>query len=292
MPPHVIERLSNKCTLFRLAEDLGVPTPKTIYIDSPAEFDGLASQLTFPVVIKPSRSAYHVDDSWVMTEVAYARDYAELSRKIEQESYLSSHPFMLQERVHGTARGLFTLYRDGRPVVHFGHRRLREKPPTGGVSVLSESRRASESMIEASEKLLGHVGWEGVAMVEFLVADDGTPYLMEVNTRFWGSLQLAIDAGVDFPYLLYRVFTGEEIPTDLDYREGVRLRWLLGDLDRLYLVLRDRGGAYRLPAKMRELVEFVRPHFGVTRHETNRLGDVGPALFEAKRYVADLLGRS
>ena len=63
-------------------------------------------------------------------------------------------------------------------------------------------------MIEASEKILGHVAWEGVAMVEFLVADDGTPYLMEVNTRFWGSLQLSIDAGVDFPYLLYQVFAG------------------------------------------------------------------------------------
>jgi hypothetical protein len=36
-------------------------------------------------------------------------------------------------------------------------------------------------------------------MVEF--KDDGVnpPCLMEINGRFWGSLQLAIDAGVDFP---------------------------------------------------------------------------------------------
>lgn len=58
-----IELLSNKCALFRLAEDLGVPTPRTLYIDSPAEVEDLASELTFPLVIKPSRSAYHVDDT-------------------------------------------------------------------------------------------------------------------------------------------------------------------------------------------------------------------------------------
>ena len=287
--PDAIELLSNKCALFRLAEDLGVPIPRTLYIDSPAEVDDLAPELTFPLVIKPSRSTYHVDGCWIMTAVTYAKDFAELSRRVEQESYLSSFPFMLQELVHGTGRGLFTLYQDGKPVVHFGHRRLREKPPAGGVSVLSESCRASESMIEASEKILGRVGWEGVAMVEFLVADDGTPYLMEVNTRFWGSLQLAIDAGVDFPYLLYRVFTGEEVPSELGFREGVRLRWLLGDLDRLYLVLRNRGGAYCLPEKMKEVIEFIRPRFGITRYEINRFGDIGPALFEARKYVTDLL---
>ena len=47
-----------------------------------------------------------------MTAVTYAKDFAELSRKVEQESYLSSFPFMLQELVQGTGRGLFTLYQD------------------------------------------------------------------------------------------------------------------------------------------------------------------------------------
>ena len=69
-------------------------------------------------------------------------------------------------------------------------------------------------------------------MVEFIVADDGTPFLVEVNTRFWGSLQLSIDAGVDFPYLLYQIFTSDRADSIHHYREGLRLRWLLGDLDR------------------------------------------------------------
>ena len=86
-----------------------------------------------------------------------------------------------------------------RPVAFFAHKRLRERPPWGGVSVLSESAEPDPRLKALARQLLDDACWHGVAMVEFKVAPDGTPYLMEINTRFWGSLQLAIDAGVDFP---------------------------------------------------------------------------------------------
>jgi predicted ATP-grasp superfamily ATP-dependent carboligase len=68
-------------------------------------------------------------------------------------------------------------------------------------------------------------------MVEFRVDErDGVPKLMEVNGRFWGSLPLAIAAGVDFPYLLYRAYRGESIQAGA-YELGVTSRWLLpGDI--------------------------------------------------------------
>ena len=41
--------------------------------------------------------------------------------------------------------------------------------------------------------------------IEFRIdSRDGVPKIMEVNPRFWGSLQLSILSGVDFPYLLYK----------------------------------------------------------------------------------------
>lgn len=55
------------------------------------------------------------------------------------------------------------------------------------------------------------MAWHGVAMVEFKVTADGTAYLMEINGRFWGSLQLAIDAGVDFRWLLYQLAAGRPV---------------------------------------------------------------------------------
>ena len=83
----------------------------------------------------------------------------------------------------------------------FAHRRLREKPPSGGVSVYRESVAPDPSLVARAAALLAGLGWRGVAMVEMKTdARTGTPYLMEVNGRFWGSLQLAVDAGVDGIY--------------------------------------------------------------------------------------------
>jgi predicted ATP-grasp superfamily ATP-dependent carboligase len=134
--------------------------------------------------------------------------------------------------------------------------------------------------------LLDNAGWHGIAMVEFKVAPDGTPYLMEINTRFWGSLQLAIDAGVDFPWLLYQVATGTPPQTVTDYRVGIRLRWLLGDLDSLYLTLRDHS--ISLKAKLGTVLRFLTPAPFRTRHETNRWKDMGPFWYELNHYLRDL----
>jgi predicted ATP-grasp superfamily ATP-dependent carboligase len=69
-------------------------------------------------------------------------------------------------------------------------------------------------------------------MVEFKVDPrDGTPKLMELNPRFWGSLQLAIVSGVDFPYLILRIARRESFESILHYKVGKHCRWLLlGDI--------------------------------------------------------------
>jgi predicted ATP-grasp superfamily ATP-dependent carboligase len=181
------------------------------------------------------------------------------------------------------------LYDHGTPIAFFSHRRLREKPPWGGVSVLSESTPLDPILLTHARALLDAVTWHGIAMVEFKVADDGTPYLMEINTRFWGSLQLATDAGVDFPWLLYNLACGTPIAPVSGYKTGCRLRWILGDLDSLYLTLQDN----RIPlqAKMVAVGRFLLPSPFRTRHETNRWADLGPFWWELRDYVHHLLGR-
>ena len=107
---------------------------------------------------------------------------------------------MLQERIRRPRHRCVRLLSRGRAVALFSHRRLRERPPWGGVSVLSESIALCPDARDYAHSLLDDLGWHGVAMVEFKRdARDGVPKLMEINGRFWGSLQLAIDAGVDFP---------------------------------------------------------------------------------------------
>lgn len=281
-----VEQLANKNELFKLAQKLGIPVPKTLFCQSVD--DGLRALDRidrYPVVLKPYKSKILQQDSILSTQVSVAGSRKQAKAVLEKYPYFD-FPFTVQSFIEGSGQGIFALFDHGEPVCYFAHKRLREKPPGGGVSVLCESAPVNQQLKDAADKLLQHVGWHGVAMVEFRVSSDGTGYLMEVNPRFWGSLQLAIDSGIDFPWWLYLVSAGESIPqADWQHR---RMRWLLGDLDRLYLVLKAPAATYSLTEKLTEILRFLKPGLR-TRHEVNRWHDLRPFWFELKQYIHALL---
>lgn len=119
---------------------------------------------------------------------------------------------LIQGYVPGQGVGAFILRWEGRTIARMMHLRLHEMPHTGGASSL---RRTwwNETIMRDAELKLSHLGWEGVAMVEYRWDPVTTKfYLMEMNLRFWGSLHLALYAGVDFPRLLADAFLMRFIP--------------------------------------------------------------------------------
>ena len=280
-------QLADKGNLMKLANTLDIPTPATQFLASSAEL--ATATLTYPLVIKPCLSKILARSRWIATSVKIIHSPEDMEKTLATELYLKTYPFMIQEFIPGTGAGIFCLYQHGKPTAFFAHRRLREKPPQGGISVLSQSAETDPTLKLYAEKLLAAANWHGAAMVEFRVAPDGAAYLMEVNTRFWGSLQLAIDSGIDFPALMVSNELGLALPVPTSYKVGQRLRWLLGDLDSLYLYLRS---TYSLRQKLRRIIAFVTPDFFHTKHEIDRLDDLGPAIYELKTYVRQLLGRT
>ncbi|HSC68116.1 MAG TPA: ATP-grasp domain-containing protein [Cellvibrio sp.] len=279
--------LADKYRLLEQAKASKVPVPNFKLFNSSAELD--VETLTYPCVIKPCLSRIYSADGWISTSVKLLHNLQDLQNALASATYLASYPFMVQEFIPGTGAGVFCLYNRSRPITFFAHKRLREKPPQGGVSVLSESIAVDKTLEHYARQLLDHVSWHGVAMVEFRVTPEGKPYLMEVNTRFWGSLQLPIDAGVDFPALLAQSELGIKYEPPGSYRLGTRLRWLLGDFDSLYLCLK---GSDSVRAKLARIVAFLTPSPFKTRHETNRLEDLGPGLYELKTYLRQILRRT
>lgn len=281
-----IDLLANKCALMQMAEELGIPTPDTWYADNADSLPVDLDELSYPLVLKPGRSWMLLQGKWKRAAVRFANNSSEARDILNSEPVFKAHPFLLQQHVTGHGEGVFALYDHGKPLAFFAHRRLREKPPHGGVSVLSESIAVDPVLLSHARRLLDKVNWHGIAMVEFKVTPDGTPYLMEVNTRFWGSLQLAVDAGVDFPWLLYQLASGNPPHAVDNYKTGIRLRWLLGDLDNLYLTLRDKR--YSFGTKLGAVRRFLTPSPFRTRHEINRWNDLAPAWHEMKQYLSDL----
>ena len=282
------EQLTDKGRLVALADRLGIPIPETRIAEGGEAIVRATEELGFPVVLKPARSRYLKVDRIVSTNVAFAFNSEELVRATNASIWLDDIPCLVQRFVPGRGAGVFALYGSAGPVAWFAHRRIREKPATGGVSVLSESAAVDPNMRSMAEKLLTAASWIGVAMVEFRVGLDGTPYLMEVNGRFWGSLQLAIDCGVDFPWLLYQVISGIPQHTPPAYEIGRRLRWLLGDFDRLItqVVRGPHGIRQRSSAIGAFLSSFVDPR---CHQEVLRVDDPLPALTELWQWTRALL---
>jgi predicted ATP-grasp superfamily ATP-dependent carboligase len=113
----------------------------------------------------------------------------------------------------------------------FVQREVRHFPLDIGPSTVQESVWMPELVVLA-EELMSGLEWYGVVEIEFMRdSRDGILKLMEINPRFWNSLHLAVQSGVDFPFLLYQLAMEREVPEVKSYAVGQLCRNLLpGDL--------------------------------------------------------------
>jgi predicted ATP-grasp superfamily ATP-dependent carboligase len=290
-PFEAFDFVANKWSLLQRAAKCGIPIPRTHFVDAATGLRGILAQIEYPVVVKPARSRILTDGGWLTACVHYAQSESDLVGLYRETGYLASYPSLIQERISGPGIGVFALCDRGRLLATFGHRRLREKPPSGGVSVLCESVAVDPDFRGHAARLLGSVGWHGVAMLEYKQdRRTGRSFLMEVNGRFWGSLQLAVDAGVDFPYLSAQLALGQPLDIPTTYEKGVRSRWLLGDLDHLYLRLfrSNRDLPECAPSRLQVLVDFLKLASPAERSEVLRLDDPGPMFYELGKYLKEL----
>jgi len=244
-----IEFVRDKRNLMQFAESHGIPTPKTFQIPpEPCKVQGfgpesnevqgspvpdvvqglnhLLDKVPIPAVIKPRISSGSFGIVYVKKREDLLPSYQSVHKR---------YPFpIIQEWIPdgGGTFGLAALFDEASNIkAAFVHKKLRMYPVQGGPSTLREGVEHPQIM-ELGLSLLKPLNWVGIGMVEFKVDPrDGIPKLMELNPRFWGSLQLAIVSGVDFPYLILRMARKESFNPVLHYEVGKRCRWLLlGDI--------------------------------------------------------------
>jgi predicted ATP-grasp superfamily ATP-dependent carboligase len=297
---------SDKINLIRIGRELGIPVPESSFVD-PAGKDGIEEYLqtlAFPLILKPQASIFQNLNQLQKTSVRFASSREELLQIVKNDPSFSK-PYMLQEVISGDGIGIFTFCLEGEILHVFSHKRIREKPPYGGISVVCESTEPDPSALESSKKLLKALNWSGIAMVEFKrdKSRNNVPILMEINARFWGSLQLAIDAGVNFPLYQYNLLcssqniqkedllkknTGEKASRS----KHARSRWLLGDLDHLFIRLKTSAKDPRYPQSIKDklyaILIFFLEFLKCSKIEEFRYGDIGPFRHALKRWVKAL----
>jgi predicted ATP-grasp superfamily ATP-dependent carboligase len=230
--PEAFRVAEDKGASVLLAQSVGVPAPRTLLPTRTVDY-AECREWTFPLVVK----ARHGQGRF-----GYAHDYEALLSAISPGGW--AHPGkgegaaalpLVQEVVRGDGHGYFALMRDGQPLAEFMHRRVREVPPSGGPSSVAESF-FSHDLRDSGRRILSELRWSGVAMVEFKRDEaDNRFKLIEINPKFWGSLGLAVAAGVDFPYLAFRAACG--LPVDPPSAYGsVRYQWLSMDIAHSFAV--------------------------------------------------------
>jgi predicted ATP-grasp superfamily ATP-dependent carboligase len=215
-------QLSDKGKTMRLADRFDVPTPTTYYIDENG-VDPIKESLNYPVLVKPRRSSGSRGIQYVHSEADLAQKYREVCTKYDNP--------IIQEYINheGGHYSVGTLFNNDSEVaaVHV-YKETKQYPPSGGPAIEAQSV-AVKPWVNNLLEMLKEINWTGPAHMDLLYdSNDSTPKLLEVNPRLWTSLSLSVQAGVDFPYLLYQLSNTKVLDKPVDqYDTDLWYRWIL-----------------------------------------------------------------
>ncbi len=218
-----LDALNDKEAVAGLGRELGIPTPEEFTISS----------AVFPCVVKP-RCGERFGLA-AAQRYAVCRDRGALEAACERFRALTGEEPVIQRYLTGGGMGCSVIAEKGAVRRCLCHRRIREYPVSGGPSTCAQALR--EPRLEAyAARLMERTGFSGPCMVEFKLDGDGTPYLLEVNPRVWGTYPLTRAAGADFSGEWFRLAYNEGNPeralppAEAALKEGRKMTFTASDL--------------------------------------------------------------
>jgi predicted ATP-grasp superfamily ATP-dependent carboligase len=258
----------DKLETLTIAREIGIEVPETYCIRERSDLEALAGAIDYPCVFKLRRGVAGAGLRFPDSSQALMRCYDSLPAASDMVLDYASP--IIQEYIPGEVHDVCLLFKDGEPRAALTQRRIRMYPSSGGVGILNETTDEPELM-DRAVRLLRALGWHGPAQVEFKIdSRDGLPKLMEVNGRYWGTLDLAIRAGIDFPLMACRMAIDGDVEPVARYDVGVRAGWAF-PLGLLY--------AMETPGGWRALWEIHRSQSGEARLLTDPLPALARSLY-------------
>jgi len=245
-----IEQVHDKGTLARYCRKEGLPIPRTVVPESRREFMDAAAGFAYPAFVKVRQSAAAVG----VKKVGSAEEAVRVFDEFVSDLGLGDGRWpLLQEGIPGDDYCATFLFERGELRASMTYHNLRSYPAKSGTGVLRETVKAPT--IEAiGAELLIRLKWHGVAEIDFRWTgkEDSPVWLIEVNPRFWGGMPQAVEAGWDYPYLLYRLAVDGKVDPVEPHDTRVRTETpVMGLLATLHEVIHDEPrmeamkGAYK-----------------------------------------------
>jgi predicted ATP-grasp superfamily ATP-dependent carboligase len=197
-----LERATDKLLLARESARFGLRSPATVELGP----DDAAPEIGFPVLVKPLRSVSEQADGTLrnveVTRVDSAAHLAEARAR-------ARGPVLVQEHVAGRLAAVSGVVWRGRLVRASHQVSLRIWPPERGITAYGLTVPADPELEAGVAALLAWIGWSGVFQAQFIDAPQGR-FLIDLNPRLYGSLGLAVAAGLNLPAIWADLLLGRE----------------------------------------------------------------------------------
>ncbi len=273
----------NKEQTLEIASKLGLGVPRGVHVKDVSEVKAAVCEVGLPAVIKPVESWLCNGQQGVRVVCQLATTFDEAHRAVE-ELIGSGGTALFQQFLPGKRESLSFLFARGEIHARFAQAVKRTYPPLGGTIVLRQSIPFPSDTGEQAERLVREIELEGYSEVEFRRDSAGKPYLMEINPRLNESVEIAVRAGIDFPYLLYQWANGDRINVVKDYRVGGWMRHLGGDIATTVAAIQQRGRPGVAPPAQ-ALRDFFLSFFLPTAYDYFDWRDPLPAWTATKGFV-------
>jgi predicted ATP-grasp superfamily ATP-dependent carboligase len=304
LPPHEAVVLSlDRSALRDRARTLGVAAVPTWRIDSPKDVEPVVLRLQQQVagadgrlwaLVRPMVPSVEREDGTRRVATAIpVESVGGMRRLLYDREDLVDGGCLIELRPPGDYLGYGAVCRDGQVIAEVFQERLRERGDLSGVSTFARTIPVDDAIRSAGRAILKGLKFNGPCLVEFTRGDDGAVRLVNVIPRLWGSLALAMHAGVNVPWLVTRLARGDDVEPGHISRPGVVWRWVVGDLEvlaqrlgRLLSRVEGRGVIRRRAAGLRELLELR--DLWRARPDVFELDDPLPSALELKQRLEEI----
>ena len=232
-------KMHDKMKTIKIAKDLDIPVPITHSPKNLKEYEKIALLLDFPHVIKARKGSGN-SGVYVINNLNEGNETFDklIHKKTKNEVYDCTNP-LVQEYIDGEIHDVCLASKRGNVFAIMTQKRIKTLPPGGGsgiVNITTNQKRIARYAI----RLIKSIGWTGVSQIEFKLDSNSNPRIMEINPKFWGTLDLSIKAGINFPEIAVDLALGNQLKIQNKYKKNLTYRWLFPY--ELYHLLKTKSG--------------------------------------------------
>lgn len=207
-----VDQLADKTLFHSLAEQAGLPVPRSTIISNSSDIEKLTN-LTFPVVIKPANKSLALNGQVAGTSRA---ETLEIGRELAKEMLAQAGSLIAQEWIVGPDTEIyFTLFvcdANSQLTALFSGRKVVCNPPNvGNTAVCVSADEHADELKAHTEKFISLVRYQGIGSMEYKRdTRTGRFTIVEptVGRTDWQE-EIATLCGVNIPLIAYQSVLGQ-----------------------------------------------------------------------------------